>query len=769
MDLSGLKVGVNVDIQRTDGRIHSAVISGVNADAKSVTVEWFERGETKGKEIELEAILALNPEVTQPPQNKDVKAAKSGDELEDDDDDYDDYNNYDDEEEEEKPIVITRNAPPPSRPVNNAKNKANQGPTTNRDSIASRNSRTAGSAPANVNVGNTTLPRGIKSKALLPSAASRSSVPQRNNNAAPSNQEVAKKQTPAAIAAISKAKQEDAAARRKSNCVKEVEKIKQRREERRAAQMAVKEDDDFDPTLPGFEFLKMIREFCSNLDYRPITNSDAYVTDHQICVCVRKRPLGKKELNRREIDVLTVPNKENVIVHEPKTKVDLTKFLENQTFRFDYAFDDTATNELVYRYTAKPLVESIFEKGMATCFAYGQTGSGKTHTMGGDFTTKGQQDCSKGIYALAARDIFKLIHSKYKKADLIVGCSFFEIYSGKVFDLLNQKTKLRVLEDGKQQVQVVGLKEEGVTSAEDVLRLIQHGNNVRTSGQTSANQHSSRSHAVLQLILRKSTTKRLHGKFSLIDLAGNERGADTMSSDRMTRMEGAEINKSLLALKECIRALGRKSGHLPFRASKLTQVLRDSFIGDNAKTCMIAMVSPGMNSCEHTLNTLRYADRVKELGVSDPVTSQQNGPQNDVGALSPQNSDLVMLKTQNNRREDLRPLYQDEDLEEEVTDEMLTFHEVVNQMQEMEEEILDEHKNMYEYMPKWLSEHKKLMKMTEDVDYDVESYARQLESLLTRKIDNFTRLKEKVQTFRQEMQEEETISRNIKSKRPPNK
>ncbi|XP_064625718.1 kinesin-like protein KIF2A isoform X3 [Lineus longissimus] len=754
MDLSGLKVGVNVDIQRTDGRIHSAVISGVNADAKSVTVEWFERGETKGKEIELEAILALNPEVTQPPQNKDVKAAKSGDELEDDDDDYDDYNNYDDEEEEEKPIVITRNAPPPSRPVNNAKNKANQGPTTNRDSIASRNSRTAGSAPANVNVGNTTLPRGIKSKALLPSAASRSSVPQRNNNAAPSNQEVAKKQTPAAIAAISKAKQEDAAARRKSNCVKEVEKIKQRREERRAAQMAVKEDDDFDPTLPGFEFLKMIREFCSNLDYRPITNSDAYVTDHQICVCVRKRPLGKKELNRREIDVLTVPNKENVIVHEPKTKVDLTKFLENQTFRFDYAFDDTATNELVYRYTAKPLVESIFEKGMATCFAYGQTGSGKTHTMGGDFTTKGQQDCSKGIYALAARDIFKLIHSKYKKADLIVGCSFFEIYSGKVFDLLNQKTKLRVLEDGKQQVQVVGLKEEGVTSAEDVLRLIQHGNNVRTSGQTSANQHSSRSHAVLQLILRKSTTKRLHGKFSLIDLAGNERGADTMSSDRMTRMEGAEINKSLLALKECIRALGRKSGHLPFRASKLTQVLRDSFIGDNAKTCMIAMVSPGMNSCEHTLNTLRYADRVKELGVSDPVTSQQNGPQNDVGALSPQNSDLVMLKTQN---------------EEEVTDEMLTFHEVVNQMQEMEEEILDEHKNMYEYMPKWLSEHKKLMKMTEDVDYDVESYARQLESLLTRKIDNFTRLKEKVQTFRQEMQEEETISRNIKSKRPPNK
>ena len=101
----------------------------------------------------------------------------------------------------------------------------------------------------------------------------------------------------------------------------------------------------------------------------------------------------------------------------------------------------------------------------------------------------------------------------------------------------------------------------------------------------------------------------------MIDLAGNERGADTNSANRQTRMEGAEINKSLLALKECIRALGRKGAHLPFRASKLTQVLRDSFIGDKARTCMIAMIGPCLSSCEHTLNTLRYADRVKELGI----------------------------------------------------------------------------------------------------------------------------------------------------------
>ena len=99
---------------------------------------------------------------------------------------------------------------------------------------------------------------------------------------------------------------------------------------------------------------------------------------------------------------------------------------------------------------------------------------------------------------------------------------------------------------------------------------------------------------------------------SFIDLAGSERGADVVDTTKQTRMDGAEINKSLLALKECIRALDQDKKHTPFRGSKLTLVLKDSFTG-NCKTLMIGNISPSSNACEHTLNTLRYADRVKEL------------------------------------------------------------------------------------------------------------------------------------------------------------
>uniref|UniRef100_A0A452U8A6 Kinesin-like protein n=1 Tax=Ursus maritimus TaxID=29073 RepID=A0A452U8A6_URSMA len=400
--------------------------------------------------------------------------------------------------------------------------------------------------------------------------------------------------------------------RKKSPCLREIEKLQKQREKRRRLQLEIRAQRALNVNTgnPNYEIMRMIEEYRRHLDCSKVSSLEPR-EDHRICVCVRKRPLNQRETTMKDLDVITIPSDNVVMVHESKQKVDLTRYLENQTFCFDHAFDDTASNELVYQFTAQPLVESIFRKGMATCFAYGQTGSGKTHTMGGAFSGR-EQDCSKGIYALVAQDVFLLLKTTaYEKLDLKVYGTFFEIYGGKVYDLLNWKKKLQVLEDGNQQIQVVGLQEQEVCSVEDVLNLVELGNSCRTSGQTSVNAHSSRSHAVFQIILK--SRGKLHGKFSLVDLAGNERGADTAKANRKRQLEGAEINKSLLALKECIRALGQNKSHTPFRASKLTQVLRDSFIGQNSSTCMIATISPGMASCENTLNTLRYANRVKEL------------------------------------------------------------------------------------------------------------------------------------------------------------
>ncbi|KAK2860309.1 hypothetical protein Q7C36_004475 [Tachysurus vachellii] len=314
-------------------------------------------------------------------------------------------------------------------------------------------------------------------------------------------------------------------------------------------------------------------------------------------------PSEEPELATKDLDVVTINGNRNLIFHRIKQKVDRTSYMENRHFYFNYVFNEDATNDLVYRFTAKPLVRSIFEGGTATCFAYGQTGSGKTHTMGGDLSGKAKKRY-EGIYALAAQDVFAHL-GQHSALRLYV--TFFEIYNDKVFDLLNEKAKLRVLQDRKQQVQVVGLQEIPVSSADNMIRLIEQGSARRTSGWTFANARSSRSHAILQIILRRN--KMLHGKFSLVDLAGDERATDVSKDDWQTT---TNINRSLLALRECIRSLGEKRQHVPFRRSKLTQVLRDSLIGEKSRMCMIAMISPGLSSGERTLNTLRFADRVKK-------------------------------------------------------------------------------------------------------------------------------------------------------------
>uniref|UniRef100_I3M7M4 Kinesin-like protein n=1 Tax=Ictidomys tridecemlineatus TaxID=43179 RepID=I3M7M4_ICTTR len=537
--------------------------------------------------------------------------------------------------------------------------------------------------------------------------------------------------------------------RRKSCLVKEMEKMKNKREEKRAqnTEMRIRRAQEYDNSFPNWEFARMIKEFRTTMECNPLNVTDP-IEEHRICVCVRKRPLNKQELAKKEIDVISVPSKCLLLVHEPKLKVDLTKYLENQAFCFDFAFDETASNEVVYRFTARPLVQTIFEGGKATCFAYGQTGSGKTHTMGGDLSGKAQ-NASKGIYAMASRDVFLLKNqSRYRNLGLEVYVTFFEIYNGKVlFDLLNKKAKLRVLEDGKQQVQVVGLQEHLVNSAEDVIKMIDIGSACRTSGQTFANSNSSRSHACFQIILRAKG--RVHGKFSLVDLAGNERGADTSSADRQTRMEGAEINKSLLALKECIRALGQNKAHTPFRESKLTQVLRDSFIGENSRTCMIAMISPGISSCEYTLNTLRYADRVKELSPHSGPSGEQPTQMETEEMEASSNGPLI---TGNN--------------EEELSSQMSSFNEAMTQIRELEERAMEELKEIIQQGPGWLE----LSEISEQPDYDLETFVNKAEYAVAQQAKHLSAFQggcDVIKALRLAMQLEEQASKQMNSKKRP--
>jgi kinesin family protein 2/24 len=321
----------------------------------------------------------------------------------------------------------------------------------------------------------------------------------------------------------------------------------------------------------------------------------------RIMVAVRKRPLLPAE--QQEADVVAADMASaTMTVSDTKLTIDMRKeVVQRGTFHFDHVFDQTCSNARVYAETTRPLLEIVRGGGSAVVFAFGQTGSGKTHTMLG-----GADRREHGLYALAAHDIIATLRG------MRLSVSFYEIYGGKLFDLLNARNKVQTLEDEHKNVNLVGLTEHPVRDHAALLALVERGAEQRSSGSTHVNDRSSRSHAVLVLTVKTRREKNVFGRMSFIDLAGSERAKDTTDLDKKTRAEGAEINKSLLALKECIRNMYEGKKHIPFRGSKLTQILRDSFTG-NCATLMIANVSPCQGHCDDTVNALKYTNRIKEM------------------------------------------------------------------------------------------------------------------------------------------------------------
>lgn len=292
-----------------------------------------------------------------------------------------------------------------------------------------------------------------------------------------------------------------------------------------------------------------------------------------------------------------------------------THRIRDSRFVFDHLFDEHATQQDVFDTTTRPLLDSVLDGFNATVFAYGATGCGKTHTILGSIEQPGV--------------IFLTMEQLYQKIDLLedtkhvnVTVLFLEIYNETIRDLLCPETppnKLIIREDSSKRIAVANLRTRVPKNVHEVMDIITAGNMNRTLSPTEANVASSRSHAVLQInITSRDRTASLNEEHTyatllIIDLAGSERAAATRN--RGARLaEGANINKSLLALGNCINALcdPRRRNHVPYRNSKLTRLLQFS-LGGNCKTVMIVCISPLSQHYDETLNTLKYADRAKEI------------------------------------------------------------------------------------------------------------------------------------------------------------
>lgn len=357
-----------------------------------------------------------------------------------------------------------------------------------------------------------------------------------------------------------------------------------------------------------------------------VVNASRYVpstSQSSLIVAVRVRPLVKAELARagKGRDIMRVMDGKVVIVLDPDESKEYLDVVQNRTkekrYTFDVAFDPQATNDDVYNGTIRDLVVGVLYGINTTVFAYGATGSGKTYTMVG-----GPKD--PGLMVLSLQRIFEERNRLFADEDFEVQCAYCEVYNEVIYDLLVRNSgPLELREDPEQGVQVAGLKYITVKTADDILDLLEEGNKRRKTEATDANAQSSRSHAVLEIVIKRTPrnhyrVQQLRAKLSLVDLAGSERAADTNNAGQKLR-DGANINRSLLALANCINALGKMgtpgskaASYVPYRNSKLTRLLKDGLSG-NSRTAMITTVSAAADQYHHSIGTLKYADRAKEI------------------------------------------------------------------------------------------------------------------------------------------------------------
>ncbi|KAI8929336.1 P-loop containing nucleoside triphosphate hydrolase protein [Entophlyctis helioformis] len=340
-----------------------------------------------------------------------------------------------------------------------------------------------------------------------------------------------------------------------------------------------------------------------------------------IMVVCRCRPFNEKEKAAGHTKISDINPKTGAIsLKNPKQENDV------KTFTFDAAFDETCQQVEVYNATARIIVDAALAGFNGTVFVYGQTGTGKTFSMQGVPTVPHL----RGIIPTTFHHIFDYI-ARTSQKKFLVRVSFLEIYNEEIKDLLikankNPKGGLDLKENPDTGVYVKELSAFVVKSVEEMEHYMDVGNKNRSVGATLMNENSSRSHSIFTITIESSEPgpdgqdKYVSGKLNLVDLAGSERQSKTgASGDRLK--EATKINLSLSALGNCISALvDGKSSHIPYRDSKLTRLLQDS-LGGNAKTLMIATLSPASYNYEETISTLRYANRAKSI-KNKPIVNE---------------------------------------------------------------------------------------------------------------------------------------------------
>jgi len=362
--------------------------------------------------------------------------------------------------------------------------------------------------------------------------------------------------------------------------------------------------------IDSFKVYVRIRPYLQKEPIAPQKSS--YGCNHQIASNLSKTITSKNPpKNLEKVQMLKV---EKNIIYLEDIKKDKNK--NNRIFIFDNVFNESTKNETVFNESIKSMIDKVLLGYNSTALAYGVTGTGKTYTIFGDLSNNFKDE---GIIFKACDYLFeKIALNNNNDISYNIKVSYIEIYNEIVKDLINENsTSLMIVEDAQKGVICPNAKEIIINDSVELKKIINESNKRRTMASTNQNQFSSRSHAILQMILEKKIKKSednyelCFSKFLVVDLAGSERGGERGKR----REEGANINKSLFTLGNCLNILSEKSNmgkFVPYRDSKLTRLLKDS-LGGNILTVMLACISPWLSAYDETLSTLNYAYKAKKI------------------------------------------------------------------------------------------------------------------------------------------------------------